>query len=420
VQPSVSLLPCLLTSRTVYTISIGIMYREAIISRPSTFSSFSNQLQSYPESGKAVRRIALLSLSPACSGFCVPLYECLGSTPLLREFRTRHSLNMDKKVLQTLLCGLPHLETLEISCCSSEDFDVAVTEILDDPESTISVSIQDLKLGGVLSPSIFEALLPRLPKLLSLDLKEVQIAIEALEAIPGSARLTHLNLSCCHLLHGQDLVRFLCSHPSVKSTLVTLAVECTPNNPILDEEDISKLLVNVAPTLRSLNLKNSPMTSTHLPLLQKLHLRSLCVGSALRLRDVESLFVPFEFLGHEETTSEQAGTELEKDVVSYLKPMEEAVAVCKMQQRLHSIPATSASCGNLRLEYLDISCLPAVERGKLGSSVLLGQSTLPLRVIEISDYFGPRKAVLERVFDSVGWDVKSNGKRSWLVRRNKQ
>lgn len=430
VPPSPCLLPCLLTSRTLLSLALPVMYRYVEVSRLSVLEKVLNQITKHPVLGASVRRLGL-------SNFCRqtnaspfpenPLLEALSRTPLLREFRVNNSMEhfLDLKVLQKVFYDLPYLETLDLSRCNSSTFVDGCSALLHQNRE-ITKSIRSLSLEGCsdLPPEFFESLLPQLPSLQYLDVSNTQITCAALSSISMTAKLIHLNINHCYDIEGNELAEFLANHSSTRG-LVYLSMEMSAETEqhTLGEEEISKLLSSLPSTLRILNLKNSAMTSADVPLLRGLlvQLEELSVGAPLRWRDIEKLVFDFGSSENEELQLERPeddeAVEVDSKYQTVLSPMEDAIAVCKLRQRINSYPEASPSKLASQLKYLDISSLPHAEQGKIRTSILLGPQSMPLEVIEISEKVLKRWEVLPKLCAAVGWELKSVGRRCWMRRK---
>lgn len=184
------------------------------------------------------------------------------------------------------------------------------------------------------------------------------------------------------------------------------------------------MLANLPRTLRTLNLAGSPMLGLHVAYLKPLsqNLEELNVGSHLRVRDLEDMILGerFEFAVEEDSELEGGGGEggVESKYRSLMQPMESAVGICKLRQRLGSVtplqnPDSGSNASTLR--HLDISSVEVPEQAKIGMSVLLGKES-GLYVIEVEEGAG-RIGGLKELCRAVGWRVRCVGRRCWIERR---
>lgn len=430
--------PCLLTSKTIHVMAIPVTYRDITTTLSSTLIKFLEQLRSYPSLGKYIRS---LDLSPTCtalsavsqpeSELCADsLLGALQLTPLLRDFKINAIIqdSLDQTVLWQLFCKLPHLESIDLLNCNSPSLTWEFAQLCALPDFQASTSITSLNLHECsdLPSHIFSEILPQLPRLQTLDVAHTQITTEALSSIPSTARITHLNLSDCDLLSGETLTHFLRSHTATSSTMVSLNLESSANKiPFLSEDDVSSILSHAPPTLRVLNLKNSMMTTTHIPLLRRLapQLEELTLGSNLRMRDLEAAFLAAEdssendrALDEDEEGAEQL-LPTESKYATVLDPMAIAVAICKIRQRISSVPVSSYASSAPMLKRLDISGMGLEQQEKIRMSILLGAQSGGLEVIEISEKVPGRVSNLKRICTAVGWDMEYVGSRCILVRQ---
>lgn len=221
-----------------------------------------------------------------------------------------------------------------------------------------------------LPASVFEHILPRLDRVTHLDLAGTRVTDLALQSIPETARLTHLNLSKCRELSSEVVVKFITTHPSVIQTIVVLSLATLASSHLLlGKTDVDAILPCLPTTLRSLNLKGSRMDRSHLPLLTPVvqHLEELAIGRGIDLADIHRL----------------------------------------LYQNQQWIPHT--------LRYLDISDIDTI----IGSAnAMLSPKSAPLHVIELEERAYERAAKVKQNLERVGWTTKEFGSRYWLVRMN--
>ncbi|KAI1193942.1 hypothetical protein F5X97DRAFT_336375 [Nemania serpens] len=387
------LMAMLLTSRTLHSATLNALYRNITIPHSRIFRKFLAHTAQSPELGTIVRRLDFSHFNPT-SLFTTAserattrnltnetLLQCLELTPYLREFLAQEYVDedIDVHVLRKLFFGLERLRGLDFCACSSAPFKAAFESILSDnwPEA-LSITRLSLHRCSNLSPTVFETLLPRLPKLTHLDVAGTRITDTALMSIPHTARITHLNLAKCKLLSTTVVIDFLENHPAVRNLVYLSLAADFRSSELLDEDDVTRLLPILPPTLRSLSLKGSKMNASHINLLRPLtkHLEELSMGRRLKTEDINRLFLPDEDI-----------------------------------EQLDWIPHT--------LKYLDLSDyiagslnLPAL----FSNSSLLNRHTLPLEVVELADDASTRLSRSPAV-TRVGWTATDFGSRAWLVRK---
>lgn len=320
--------------------------------------------------------------------------------PRLREFLVQEHLDgdVDERILRKLFGGLPLLRALDFCACSSTAFWTAFTRLFDPAvpfRPTTSFQLERLSLHecGTLPPSVFEALLPRLPRLTHLDLGHTSVSGSALLRLPRTARLTHLNLSRCTRITGQAVVAFVTTHPAARDSLVYLNLLADPSRyRLLNEADVTQLLPNLPPTLRALNLNGAKVNSRHIPLLRPLtaHLEELGLAYAeLSLADIQSFY----------------------------HPPAPSVATVDDEDAMDHVTSDEAIWHPPSLRYLDVTGVTAATPSTLLSTscALLRPSAYPLDVLELSP-----KAVTglrERTSKGrSGWVVREFGRRAWYVR----
>lgn len=379
------LMALLRTSRTLHATTLNTLYRHITIPHSRIFRKFLTTANEYPALASIVRRLDFSHFNPstlfssaterakAQNLTAETLERCLELTPYVHEFLAQEYIDDDlsPEVLRKLFFNMPHMKALDFCGCFSGYFVKSFKAILEDPWPE-TLNIQRLSFHKCLSlpSSVFETVLPRLTRLTHLDVAGTRITDEALESIPTTARITHLNLAKCKELSSEAVVRFVISHPAVSQSLEFLSLAADASNHLLlGKEDIDVLLPKLPPTLRSLNLKGSRMDLSHLAMLLPLiqSLEELSLGRGIELSDIQRLFYhQGEFLPH-------------------------------------------------NLKYLDVSDIET----RIGSaSELLASASAPLHVIEIQERSYERAAKARKSFERVGWTVKEFGCRYWLVRLN--
>lgn len=389
----------LLTSKTVHTATLSTLYSKITIPHSRIFQKFLSHISSHPALGTIVRRLDFCHFNPAQlfstaaersqakNLTAATLVQCLELTPYLQEFLAQEYLDddLDPHVLHKLFLGLPRLQAVDFCGCSSASFKDSFTSILS-LEWPAHISITRLSLHKCLTlpSSVFELILPRLPNLTHLDVAGTRFTNKALESIPATARISHLNLAKCKLLSARTVIDFLATHPAVAVGLVFLSLATDArSHQLLDADDLAELVPILPQTLKSLSLKGSKMDKSHINLLLPLtkHLEELALGRGLKIDDVNGLFVPDEALG--------------------------------VEGQLAWVPHT--------LKYVDLSDFWGSE---LDLSFLFGPSCAiltrfsePLDVVEVADDVSRRLAKSPATIARVGWRTSECGSRTWLVRR---
>ncbi|KAI8625873.1 hypothetical protein F5Y19DRAFT_466867 [Xylariaceae sp. FL1651] len=387
------LMAMLLTSRTLHSATLNALYRNITIPHSRIFRKFLTHISQNQELGTIVRRLDFSHFNPT-SFFATAserattrnlthetLLQCLELTPYLREFLAQEYVDddIDEHVLRKLFFGLERLQGLDFCGCSSAPFRAAFTSILSaDWPQTLSISRLSLHRCIGLPPAVFETLLPRLDKLTHLDVAGTRITDAALMSIPHTARITHLNLGNCKLLSSETVIDFLTNHPAVKNLVyLSLAADCRSYE-LLDEDDVTRLLPLLPSTLRSLSLKGSKMSASHIGMMRPLtkHLEELSLGRNLKTGDINRLFLPDEEI-----------------------------------EQLNWVPHT--------LKFLDLSdyCANSLNMSTLfGNASLLNRHSAPLEVVEFADDAYERLS-RSSVVTQTGWVATDFGSRSWLVRK---
>ena len=397
---NVDLMSLLCASRTLHSATLGSLYHKITIPHSRIFQKFLAHVSGNPVLGTIVRRMDFCHFNPgqlfssaaerskARNLTSETLLKCLELTPNLHEFLAQEYIDddLDANVLQKLFYGMPRLQAVDFCGCSSTAFKNAFTAVMT-PDWPVELSITRLSLHKcmTLPSSVFESMLPRLPKLTHLDVAGTRITDAALASIPHTARLPHLNLAKCNLLTARNIIDFLAGHPAARHKLTFLSVATDArSHQIFDSHDVAELLTVLPDTLKSLSLKGSKMEAFHIELLRPLtkHLEELALGRNLTLSDVHRLFVPDVKEDHD------------------MEGVEEWV------------PQT--------LRFLDISDMWGgdLDFGQLfGSScAIMTKFSEPLTVLEIPDDIARRLTKSPAILSRVGWKMSDCGSRTWLVR----
>ncbi|PQE15029.1 Leucine Rich Repeat domain protein [Rutstroemia sp. NJR-2017a BVV2] len=430
-----TLFSCLLASRVLYANALPITYRSVTISRMSTFNHILSQITGNPVLGRAIRRLDLSDLKVANPRreFSNSLHGMLCLTPILNEIYLPHDRNLNETlsgaVLQILLTGLPHLKVLDFTNCTSLTLghsDVFTQSPLSAVLPLKSLSLTDSRADPVATTSLLPSLFPRLAHIETMMLSKSNVTAEILNSIPSTARITHLAVDHCQLLETEPFVDFLISHPAVKDTLEILhasmdSIDLDEDSMAHEEQLTERFLQNAPKTLRSLRLAGRPMTSTSVAHLKTLAATAedLSIGTGLRMHDLETLFLdtiddPSARANHQTTQEE---SEVDSKYTAVLEPMERAIAICKLRQRLSTTPLPAHAAGKPSLRYLDIRAMDFVEQSKIRCSTLLGDHSASLAVIAVSDRLMDRSGTLRDICASVGWKVKREGRKCLLMRR---
>ncbi|EQL34495.1 leucine Rich Repeat domain-containing protein, variant [Blastomyces gilchristii SLH14081] len=229
---NIDLVSCLLTSRTLHSATLSVLYRHITIPHSIIFSKALNHIKQYPALGTIVRRLDFSHFTSVGLGrtqqmnveiqnlTSKTLLECLELLTNLKECLLQEHLEDDVNVdvLRKLLSRTPSLRAVDFCGCSSAIFSngflSAVTEDFDFPATLPALRRVSLHECSGLIPRVFEVFLPRLVNVTHLDVCHTQITNSALMSIPHTARITHLNISRCTKLTGPEVVKFLTTHPA--------------------------------------------------------------------------------------------------------------------------------------------------------------------------------------------------------------
>ncbi|KAL1964724.1 hypothetical protein VTN77DRAFT_6750 [Rasamsonia byssochlamydoides] len=399
---NVDLISCLLTSRTLHSATLSVLYRNITIPHSVIFAKFLRHLNNYPALGTIVRRLDFSHFTSVGLGrtrqmnveiqnlTSKTLLQCLDLLPNLMECLLQEHVEDDinAAIIEKIFTGLPNLRAVDFCGCSSQGFSSSFLEALtrgpELPSTLPQLRRVSLHECTGLSPEVFEILLPRLINVTHLDVTHTQITEKALFSIPETARITHLNLSRCSRLSGAQVVKFLTTHPAVSESLVYLNLMTDASRyRLLEVQDVSALLPKLPSSLRSLNLGGARIVSEHVPALIPLtkHLEELGLSTAdLSINDLNSFFVP---------------------------PRQEADA---QGQQTWTPPA---------LHYLDLTRVPSISLTTLlnpKSCVLVSSQSVPLEVLELSDKLITPLRERAKPGKSNGWTIRELGRRGWYVR----
>ncbi|KAF3902662.1 hypothetical protein ABW20_dc0109646 [Dactylellina cionopaga] len=377
------------TSRTLYAATLFTIFQNAMFPHSPVYSKFLDQISNHPVLGAMVRRMDFSQYTSVGLGrtgrmnmemqnlTAKTLTNGLRTAYNLREFLAQEALgpDIDASVLEELFFNLPMLEAVDFCGASASRFKEAFTEVMHpwNPSLPVAFPVQRLSLHEctTLATSVFTALLPRLPNLTHLDLSHTQVTDSALMAIPATAKISHLSLSKCARLKGENVVTFLLEHPAVRDLKVLNLHYDASRYRLLSSIDVEDLLPNLPKSLVSLNLTGASISSEHLPLILPL---------VSRLEELS--------LGHTELAIE--------DINSFFAPQWKS-----------------------KLRYLDLTGIAAITPNALhysSTNAILPQAT-SLQVLELSEKNVSGCAKLQAT-KKCGWHEQSYGRRSWLVKNN--
>lgn len=360
--------------------------------------------------------------------------------PRLRSLHLQLSnlIQLDDEKLQTVFLGMPNLESLTIENTRTKTHGSSLAKVLQTLESANPTSVSRIRSlicrtdsdpnhSGTPAESVefidsgvLGRFLQRFPGLQALDLADTSVNPKSLLAININSRLQYIRITKCQDSDTATLAHFLASHTAVNSSLVVL----DGSGITFNEQETSSILENLPPTLRSLNLDGSMMTSNHVPLLQKLsrNLEELKIGNGLTMNDVEATVLGPCFKFHPANTRRSVNVARNsKDAPGQelvLGPMRDAVAICKLRQRLASVSPIAAKIHmkKSRLRHLNLGSMDEEEQGRIANSVLLGEQSKPLELIVVSGIKSEDYLVLGKVSEGCGWKDKWFNGMVWVER----
>ncbi|KAF4893526.1 F-box protein [Colletotrichum fructicola] len=388
---NVDLMALLMTSRTLHAATLNTLYKHITIPHSRIFRKFLSNITMYPALGTIVRRMDFSHFNNATlfesaserkttrNLTAETLVQSLELTPHLQEFLAMEHIDddLDADVLRKLFFGMPRLQALDFAGCTSPAFKNSFTSLvaMDWPDM-LSVTRLSFHKCLTLPSTLFEKILPRLTNITHLDLAQTKISDRALQSIPVTAKITHLNIAKCTLLTAPAVIDFLANHPAVKNLVYLSVATDARSHQLLDVEDVTQLIPVLPKTLRSLSLKGSRMDDIHIDLLRPLtkYLEELAVGRNMDVNAAGKLLEP-------------ADPEKEEE------------------------PHT--------LRYLDLSDLWGSELDLVDlfstRNSLLRPSSAPLEVVEVSEQ-SFKSLSRNRVLERIGWSLQEIGSRCWMVR----
>ena len=402
-RPFTDLCSCAMVSKDLHAAAVRVMYRHVSVPQSKAFAKFLRSLTEDNDLGQFVQWLDFSHYSNMGFGrarststrtpFVTPttIKECLDRTPALQAFLVHEHIDdeLDVNVISKLF-RMPQMQALDFTACSSKPFAEAFTTVCtlmawrDNSMLSLGNFSHPLKRLSLhecttLQEPVFEALLPRLSNLTHLDVAHTLINDNALLSIPAAAEITHLNLERCTRLTGTAVVKFLTAHPAAKHTMVYLNL-CADSSRhrLFSEEDVTRLLPKLPPTLRSLNIGGARVNSTNIPALRQLstHLEELGLKAAV--------------LGYAADITRIFGIENEND-------------------------------GSHRssLRYIDLTDIKSVNQMSLSYSTtaLTGVNTEPLEVIEVGSSVLDELKKRNKFVKNPDWVVREMGRRGWYVRQ---
>ncbi|KAF6841311.1 leucine rich repeat domain protein [Colletotrichum musicola] len=388
---NVDLMSLLLTSRTLHAATLNTLYKHITIPHSRIFRKFLSNVTMHPALGTIVRRMDFSHFNNATlfesaserkgtrNLTAETLVQCLELTPHLQEFLAMEHIDDDlgPDVLQKLFFGLPRLQALDFAGCTSPAFKSSFSSLVDmNWPDMLSVTRLSFHKCLTLPSTLFDKILPRLANVTHLDLAQTKVTDRALQAIPTTAKITHLNIAKCPLLTAPNVINFLATHPAVRNLVYLSVATDARSHQLFDVDDVTQLIPVLPTTLRSLSLKGSRMDEAHIQLLRPLtkYLEELAVGRNMDVNAAAKLLEP-------------ADPEKEEE------------------------PHT--------LRYLDLSDLWGSELDIVDlfstRNSLLRPSSVPLEVVEVSEQ-SFKSLSRNRTLERIGWSLKEIGSRCWMVR----
>lgn len=402
-RPFTDLCSCALVCKNLHAAAVRVMYRHVSIPQSKAFAKFLRSLVEDFSLGHMVQWLDFSHYSNMGFGrarsasnrtpFLTPttIKECLDRTPALQAFLVHEHIDdeLDVKVLAKLL-RMPSMQALDFTACSSKHFTDSFTTVCtlmpwrDNSMISLGSFSHPLKRLSLhecttLQEPVFEALLPRLANLTHLDLAHTLINDKALLSISASAQITHLNLERCTRLTGSAVARFLTSHPAARDTMVYLNLLAdSSRHRLLSEEDVSRLLSNLPPTIRSLNIGGARVNPTHIQALSNHSLH------------IEELGLKGASLGYA------------ADIT-----------------RIFGIEEGSDGSHKAALRYIDLTDIQSVNQMSLSYSTttLTATNTEPLEVIEVGSSVLEQFKKSNKTAKDPEWVVRELGRRGWYVRQ---
>lgn len=421
-----TLFSCLLTSRRLFDVALPLTYQCPKI---SSFDKFVRVLTDNPDYGRHVRSLDLSSLQGYKNFEKLPVY--LSLCPLVKQLSLPLELFSFAELAMKVFFEYPHIKSLEITyidrprppAFGSSNPHLAAAFSGLQPGITSSINCLTISLKDTLQVNFLRPLLLRIPGLRKLDLNDCRINDEF--SFHANARLSHLILNNSGLSGGK-LAQTLTTHNSFKNSLEVLNLSDLWDysdgghfaRGRLRATDVTEIIENIPATLRSLDMRFCKMDSTHIPLLRRLstHLQELAIGQHLAMQDVEEIIFgsayTFSKLATQTSRSKDASTNPQ------LATMANTVAVCQLQQRIHTISRRSGISSDVsRIEHLDLRNMVDLPLGDLQSSILLSPHSNPLKTIELPNSLTVDHEELARFCGSVGWGLKMVGRRIWIERQ---
>ena len=401
-RPNVDLSSCSMTSKSLHAAAVRVMYRHVSIPQSKAFTKFLRSLMEDSSLGQMVHWLDFSHYSNMGYGmarsastrtpFLTPttIKESLDRLPNLQAFLVHEHIDdeLDVNVISKLF-RMHHIQALDFTACASRSFADAFTTVCtlmpwrDNSMLSLGALGHPLKQLSLhecttLQEPVFEALLPRLSHLTHLDVAHTLITDDALLSIPGTAQITHLNIERCTRLTGSAVVRFLTRHPAAKDTMVYLNVMADASrHRLLSEDEVSRLLPNLPPTVRSLNIGGARVNSIHVPELKRLATQVEELG--LKGADLGVNADLNRIFGIGEQDSRQKST----------------------------------------LRYIDLTDVKSVTQMSLSYSpnALTSEHTEPLEAIEVGSSVLDELNKRNKRVKNPEWLVRELGRRGWYVRQ---
>ena len=423
-------------SRRIHDVALPLFYRNIKLDSQRSHEILLRVVDQDRDIASLVRSLDLTEYEDPALPCILP--RALTRLPQLQSLHLQlgELKSQDTEYVHKIFFG-PNLDTLVIENTHWKTDPACLAEIIGGLESLDQTAVSNIRsltcrigsrsshlptsLGSqFVDTTIFSKVLPIFPGLRALDLSSTPVDPAPLLALDSRASLQYLRISSCQDNDTSTLAHFISTHPAVRSSLVVLDATGVR----FGEQGTGAILQNLPSTLRSLNLSSSTMTANHVPRLQKLcqHLKELSVGHGLTMDNVEAAILSPYFNFDADVTCrsiDEASSKEASEHALILGPIRDAIAFCNIRRRLASVSQHSLRTGTRRshVRYLDLSSMDVEEQGRITNSVLLGEHSIPLEVIAVSDINQQDYRVLGKLCGRLGWRDRWANEMIWVERK---
>ena len=425
------LLALVCSSQVLRDATLPIIYRRVELSNERSVAKFHSQIEQYPALGELVKELDLAALPAHTAQACAPMIvQWLHFMPGLQSLITPTSWthqsepesNLDLHIIKRLLRGqLQNLKTLEWAPTVTTEVNHLITRYWNGISTRVTKMV--IRRTDVEMTPVVKNLLSLMPCIQNIDLGSANVDIvDVVAGLSTDSRLISLRASVRPAGRWLELAKIMSAHAQVFQEMEMLDLQGSQDDDMESTDDITRFVSKLPASLRSLKLERCSTSASHLPLLQRYcpKLEELSLDGSVQLEDIEKFILPPHTSERRPLSELEVGrtqpTELKHE--SVLVPMTNAVAVCKLRQRLNSVVIDedkSSGKPASQIRHLRVKSLSYQEQRKLRTSTLFSEHASALKSVQVSEA-ELADGMLEKLCNAVGWKACRRARVCWIER----